>query len=110
MLKEIQALEFVAIELNQNLDTHPGDRAALRDFYTIRDKLFAAIECYEKDVRAVESLWRCAYVNTPWPWIEDPGRGKLNTNREGDLVMWIYEKNWNTRSGFIKTISVWPDF
>jgi spore coat protein JB len=38
MLKEIQALEFFAIELNLFLDTHPGDRAALRDFYAIREK------------------------------------------------------------------------
>ena len=39
MLKEIQALEFFAIELNLFLDTHPGE-AALRDFYAIREKLF----------------------------------------------------------------------
>ena len=74
MLKEIQALEFVAIELNLYLDTHPGDRAALRDFYTIRDKLFAAIECYEKTYGPLR-VFGDAPSQYPWPWIEDPWPG-----------------------------------
>ena len=48
MLKEIQALEFFAIELNLFLDTHPGDRAALRDFDAIREKHFDADKRYEE--------------------------------------------------------------
>lgn len=71
MLKEIQALEFFAIELNLFLDTHPGDRAALRDFYAIREKLFEDVKRYE-EMYGPLTVFGNAPAQCPWPWIEDP--------------------------------------
>lgn len=71
MLREIQELEFTAIDLNLFLDTHPNDQAALRDFYAVRDQLLAAIKRYEEvyGPLTVLGFTPCKY---PWQWIESP--------------------------------------
>lgn len=74
MLREIQELEFVAIELNLFLDTHPQDQAALRDFWAVRDRLLEARRRYEEIYGPLtvtgftpphhQWLW----IQGPWPW------------------------------------------
>ncbi len=71
MLKEIQELEFTAIDLNLFLDTHPQDRAALKDFYTVRDKLLAAVKCYEERYGPL-TVSGFTPTQYPWQWIEGP--------------------------------------
>jgi hypothetical protein len=44
LLLEIQELEFVLINLNLFLDTHPQDRAALRDYAAARDKYLPVVK------------------------------------------------------------------
>jgi len=74
MLKEIQELEFVAVELNLFLDTHPEDQAAHRDFYTVRDKLMALRKRYEEIcgpltvAGATPPHHRWLWIESPWPW------------------------------------------
>jgi spore coat protein JB len=71
LLREIQELEFTLIELNLFLDTHPQDRAALRDFGAVRNKLLQAIKQYEE----LYGPLTAASTNTdicPWQWIEEP--------------------------------------
>lgn len=74
MLKEIQELEFSAIDLNLFLDTHPEDQAALRDFYAVRDKLVAAIKKYEEMYGPLTvtgftpSQDKWLWIEGPWPW------------------------------------------
>lgn len=74
MLKEIQELEFSAIDLSLFLDTHPEDQAALRDFYAARDKLVAAIKKYEEMYGPLTvaghapSRDKWLWTVGPWPW------------------------------------------
>lgn len=74
MLKEIQELEFVAIDLNLFLDTHPQDQAAHRDYRAVRDKLMMVRKRYEEIYGPLtvtgstpphhQWLW----IESPWPW------------------------------------------
>ena len=72
-LTELQALEFVVLELGTYLDTHPDDAEAFDMF-----RQFAAMECtarasYEKkhgpltrNAAAMEDYDR--WLKDPWPW------------------------------------------
>ncbi|MFX4263553.1 spore coat protein CotJB [Pelotomaculum propionicicum] len=71
MLREIQELEFTAIELNLFLDTHPQDRAALRDFYTVRNQLMEAVRRYE-EIYGPLTATGCSPKTQQWLWIESP--------------------------------------
>ncbi len=73
LLKEIQALEFTAVDLNLYLDTHPQDQAALRYFYTVRDELLNHIQAFEQKygplTAAGDARTDCwQWVECPWPW------------------------------------------
>ncbi|MBC9785367.1 spore coat protein CotJB [Heliobacillus mobilis] len=71
LLRRIQELEFVAIDLNLFLDTHPDNRAALRDYSRVVDELKKLKMAYEHkyDLLTVESHAAGKY---PWNWIEAP--------------------------------------
>lgn len=71
MLREIQELEFTAIELNLFLDTHPQERAALRDFYAIRNQLVEAVRRYEENYGPL-TVTGCSPKTSQWLWIESP--------------------------------------
>lgn len=71
MLREIQELEFTAIELNLFLDTHPQERAALRDFYAVRDRLLDAVKRYEQ-IYGPLTVVGFTPTTCPWQWIEGP--------------------------------------
>ena len=72
-LTELQALEFVVLELGTYLDTHPDDQRALAYYQKYR-KLKEQTEA--EYVRAfgpinscqVDSDTRWTWVDTPWPW------------------------------------------
>lgn len=74
MLRQIMELEFVAIELNLFLDTHPDDREALRDFQEVTSRLNALIADYERQYTPLfptspynaDKCWR--WIESPWPW------------------------------------------
>jgi spore coat protein JB len=71
MLREIQELEFTAIELNLFLDTHPQERAALRDFYAVRNQLMEAVRRYE-EIYGPLTVTGCSPKTHQWLWIESP--------------------------------------
>lgn len=72
-LTEVQALDFVLVELNLYLDTHPDDREA---FLLYRKYAVLAEKCrkiYEekygplnKDSAAMQDHYR--WIHGPWPW------------------------------------------
>jgi len=74
MLREIQQLEFAAVELNLFLDTHPRDREPLNDLKTVVDRLHQLKEQYEgmcgpltvQGFTPESYPWR--WVEGPWPW------------------------------------------
>ncbi|MEI7026165.1 spore coat protein CotJB [Paenibacillus sp. y28] len=73
-LKELQAIDFVLLELNLYLDTHPGDIQALQQFNQLaaaRKQLAARFEeCYGPLLNFGQSFSKAPWqwVDTPWPW------------------------------------------
>jgi spore coat protein JB len=74
MLKNLQALQFTALEFNLYLDTHPGDQRALQEY-----------ECWAKEVAEYQKMYEACYgpltalssidnqgcwrwLESPWPW------------------------------------------
>lgn len=73
LMLKIQECEFVCVELNEYLDTHPDDVRARVDY-----------NCYSKHLKALKHRYECAYgplhdfgnsqwdsgswVCSPWPW------------------------------------------
>lgn len=69
MLKEIQALEFMEIELNLYLNTHPYDQQAFMIFRNTVQQRKMLCDNYE---RMYGPLTACSSNSFPWPWIESP--------------------------------------
>jgi spore coat protein JB len=73
-LKEIQEIEFVLIELNLYLDTHPEDERALLEYNTYGKKLKTLISKYEclygplVNFGFSPSHFPFRWVEEPWPW------------------------------------------
>ena len=73
-LIEIMKLQFVLVELNLFLDTHPDNRQALEDYKNTSRRLKEMIEEYEMrhgplfpmSPHAVNGTWR--WIRDPWPW------------------------------------------
>lgn len=74
LLEQLQAIDFVLVELNLYLDTHPDDRGALQQFnenVRLRWKLANEFEqCYGPLMNLGRSYsgypWQ--WNDTPWPW------------------------------------------
>lgn len=74
LLEEIDELQFVAIELNLFLDTHPDNQQAIRDHYQVTQRLDRLIVQYERTygpltahgLGPTEYPWR--WIEEPWPW------------------------------------------
>lgn len=74
MLKKLQEMEFIAVELNLYLDTHPCDCQALEHYnrcvYEIR-QLRAAVEAVYGPLTNfgyAPSQYPWKWIETPWPW------------------------------------------
>lgn len=74
MLKEIQELDFVLVDLNLFLDTHPEDQAARRDFHATLEKSREARRRYEEIYGPLTVTGHTAprhrwlWIESPWPW------------------------------------------
>lgn len=73
MLKQLMAYDFVQLELNLYLDTHPHDQKALREFHRINKRAIELREKYEAEFGPIttssvncETEW--TWINSPWPW------------------------------------------
>lgn len=76
MLIRIQQLQFVAVELNLFLDTHPDDQQVLALYNQVHQELIQCVRTYEEACgpllnygyspagKAPRWLW----AETPWPW------------------------------------------
>lgn len=69
MLREVMALDFMAIELNLYLNTHPYDQKALMIFVSTAQRAKMARDNFE---RMYGPITASASNSFPWPWIEDP--------------------------------------
>ncbi len=73
LLCKIQQMQFVAIELQLFLDTHPCDKEALYDYNCAIEELNNFMALYEKQYGSLLALghhgdetWN--WINSPWPW------------------------------------------
>lgn len=72
LLEQIQQLQFVVIELNLFLDTHPDNTTALRDYNTTVTKLKRVQNLYNRHYGMLTPInisrngWD--WVESPWPW------------------------------------------
>ena len=68
-LKELMALEFMAIDLNLYLDTHPHDYKALMIFIGTVQRINIVRAEYEQMYGPITASASNSY---PWPWIRSP--------------------------------------
>lgn len=69
MLKEIMALEFMGIDLNLYLNTHPYDGRALMVFINTAQRSKIIRDSYERMYGPITASASNSY---PWPWINSP--------------------------------------
>jgi spore coat protein JB len=71
LLKKIMELEFVCIDLNLYLDTHPEDQKALTDYNYYFNQLSLLKQQYSQYYGPLMSFGHCQ-SQYPWKWVEDP--------------------------------------
>lgn len=72
MLKRIQEMEFVAIELNLYLDTHPCDEEAINDYNCAVEALRQLKNEYESQFGPLLNFGMGGFSGTPWQWAMGP--------------------------------------
>jgi spore coat protein JB len=76
LLRRVTILEFMAIDLQLYLDTHPDDADAIENYKVVITESKKARDRFEKyygPLCASESLRRddyWAWIDSPWPWEE----------------------------------------
>ena len=73
LLRKISEYQFVAVELNLYLDTHPGDEAARADYLFYSTKLRELMRAYEEQFGPLMNFGHSptdvgCYVCSEWPW------------------------------------------
>ena len=73
LLNSIHEYQFVCIELNLYLDTHPSDEAARADYLCYSKRLAELIAEYETLYGPLLNFGHSptatgCYVTSPWPW------------------------------------------
>ncbi|KYZ75837.1 spore coat protein CotJB [Anaerosporomusa subterranea] len=71
MLMKIQEMQFVSIELQLYLDTHPCDQDALNDYRCAVEALHKYIMEYETEFGSLIAL-SPHYTGDNWDWAEGP--------------------------------------
>lgn len=77
LLRQIQEVEFAAIELQLYLDTHPYDQNALMEYNSLSNQLLMLKQQYEMLYGPLMNFgfspnhgsWR--WIDSPWPWEEE---------------------------------------
>ncbi|GAA4835826.1 spore coat protein CotJB [Paenibacillus vulneris] len=74
MLEELQAIDFVLVELTLYLDTHPLDNGALEQYNQFAQQRMHLAHQFEREFGPLKSYgqsfsaypWQ--WIDTPWPW------------------------------------------
>jgi len=70
-LEEIQAIDFVIVELNLYLDTHPHDYDVIQQFNENTEKSMKLKIDFEQKYGPLMNFGR-SYSNYPFNWIDTP--------------------------------------
>lgn len=74
LLEEIQGIDFVIVELNLYLDTHPQDLEAIKQFNEMTLKSMELKQRFEQQFGPLMNFGRSfsgypwSWNDTPWPW------------------------------------------
>lgn len=73
LLNRISEIQFVCVELNLYLDTHPDDTEARRDYYNYSVMLNDHIARYEREYGPLQGFGHSptnvgCWVCSEWPW------------------------------------------
>ncbi|MGG4457120.1 spore coat protein CotJB [Brevibacillus sp. HB1.2] len=71
LLEQLQAIDFVLVELSLYLDTHPTDQNALQQYNDLTEQRWGLANEYEKSYGPLQNLGR-SYSGYPWQWNDDP--------------------------------------
>lgn len=71
LLEEIQAIDFVIVELNLYLDTHPQDLEAIKQFNEMTLKSMELKQHFEQQFGPLMNFGR-SFSGYPWSWNETP--------------------------------------
>lgn len=71
MLEEIQAIDFVLVELTLYLDTHPNDPDALNQYNECARKSMELKIQFEQQFGPLMAFGK-SFSNYPWEWKEAP--------------------------------------
>ena len=74
LLHELQSVDFVLVELNLYLDTHPNDTAAIQQYNQFAELRHRIAQEYEKHYGPLRNFGQSlspspwAWNDAPWPW------------------------------------------
>lgn len=71
LLEEIQAIDFVLVELNLYLNTHPNDYDAIEQFNMYSKQSRTLKNHFEKQFGPLMGFGK-SYSNYPWDWDDTP--------------------------------------
>lgn len=72
LLRRIQELEFIGVELTLYLNTHPDDANALADYNRVAMELVPLRRQYEQLYGPLTSYAMEPITGNTWRWIDDP--------------------------------------
>ncbi|TXK75869.1 spore coat protein CotJB [Paenibacillus sp. N3.4] len=70
-LYDLQAVDFVLVELTLFLDTHPDDLGAIQQYNQFAQKRKQLVQQFEFDFGPLMPFGH-AYTKQPWQWVETP--------------------------------------
>jgi len=72
LLEELQAADFVLVELTLYLDTHPDDMQAIQQFNQFVQHRTQLAQRYEMEYGPLLQFGRYSFTKYPWQWVETP--------------------------------------
>nr|WP_275984168.1 spore coat protein CotJB [Paenibacillus hamazuiensis] len=71
LLQELQAVDFVLVELTLYLDTHPWDEQAIAQFNQMSQQRHKLAFQFEQEYGPLMQFGH-SYSRSPWQWVETP--------------------------------------
>ena len=71
MLHKLQETDFVLVELNLYLDTHPHDTQALQQYNELVQERWKQAQQFEECYGPLMNFGH-SYSGSPWQWIDTP--------------------------------------
>ncbi|MNI08468.1 CotJB protein [compost metagenome] len=70
-LHDLQAVDFVLVELTLYLDTHPNDLAAIQQYNQFAQKRMMMAQQFELEFGPLMPFGH-SFTREPWQWVETP--------------------------------------